>query len=43
MIDSEADDQDWVIDWVCQDLTAGEKELLWALASRIIQSQPVVQ
>ncbi len=35
LIDRDADDRRWVIDWICQDLTPKEIELLQALESRI--------
>jgi hypothetical protein len=41
LIDRDADDQRWVLDWISQDLTAGENELLLALATRIEQLLPV--
>ncbi|MDA1128880.1 MAG: hypothetical protein O2913_09300 [Chloroflexi bacterium] len=41
LIDRDADDQRWVLNWISQDLTSNEKALLMALASRIDQAQPV--
>ena len=41
LIDRDADDQRWVIDWISQDLTPKENELLLGLESRINQAQPV--
>ena len=41
LIDRDADDRHWVIDWISQDLTAKENELLLALESRINQPLPV--
>ena len=41
LIDRDADDQRWVIDWISQDLTSNEIELLLALESRINQALPV--
>jgi len=41
LIDRDADDQRWVLDWISQDLAPGENELLLALATRIEQLQPV--
>ncbi len=38
LIDREADDRRWVIDWILQDLTPKESELLLALESRIDQA-----
>ncbi len=35
LIDRDADDKRWVIEWISQDLTAKENELLLALESRI--------
>jgi hemerythrin-like domain-containing protein len=39
LIDRDADDRRWVIDWISQDLTPNENELLLALESRIKQAQ----
>lgn len=41
LVDHDADDKRWVLDWISQDLTSGENELLLALATRIIPAQPV--
>jgi len=41
LIDRDADDQHWVIDWISQDLTPGENELLLGLESRVKQPQLV--
>ncbi len=41
LIDHEADDQRWVIDWISQDLTSNENELLLALETRINQGLPL--
>jgi len=41
LIDRDADDQRWVIDWMSQDLTPKENELLLELESRISQAQLV--
>ena len=41
LIDHEADDQSWVIDWISQDLTPKENGLLRDLASHVRQAQPV--
>ena len=41
LIDQEADDSHWVIDWISQDITPKEHELLLELESRIEQLQPV--
>jgi hypothetical protein len=41
LVDRDAEDQRWVLDWISQDLTAGENELLLALATCIEQLQPV--
>jgi hypothetical protein len=41
LVDQDADDQRWVLDWISQDLTSGENELLLEMAARIIQVQPV--
>ncbi|MCI0844572.1 MAG: hypothetical protein J4N87_04400 [Chloroflexi bacterium] len=41
LIDEEADDRHWVIEWISQDLTPKENELLLELESRIEQLQPV--
>ena len=41
LIDQEADDRHWVIEWISQDLTPKENELLLDLESRIEQLQPV--
>ena len=41
LLDRDADDQRWVIDWISQDLTPKENELLLELESRINQLQPV--
>ena len=38
LIDRDADDQRWVIDWMSQDLTPKENELLLELESRISQA-----
>ncbi len=43
LIDCDADDQRWVIDWISQHLTPKENELLLSLESRINQAQPVAQ
>ena len=41
IIDQEADDRHWVIEWISQDLTPKENELLLELESRIEQLHPV--
>jgi hypothetical protein len=41
LIDQDADDSHWVIQWISQDLTPKENELLLELESRILQLQPV--
>ena len=41
LIDRDADNQRWVIDWMSQDLTPKENELLLELESRISQAQLV--
>ncbi len=41
LIDREADDPRWVIDWMSQDLTPAEIELLLSLETRINQALPV--
>ena len=41
LIDHEADDQSWVIDWISRDLTPKENGLLRDLASRVRQTQPM--
>ncbi len=41
LIDQEADDSHWVIEWISQDLTPKENELLLDLESRTQQLQPV--
>lgn len=41
LIDHDADDQRWVLDWMSQDLTTKENEQLLALELRINQAQPV--
>jgi len=41
LIDQEADDSHWVIEWISQDLTPKEHELLLDLESRTQQLQPV--
>jgi hypothetical protein len=41
LIDRDAEDQNWVIDWISQDLTSNENELLLNLVSSIPQPQPV--
>ena len=38
LVDRDADDRHWVIDWISQDLTTKENELLLALESRINQA-----
>ena len=43
LIDPDADDRRWVIDWISQDLTPKENELLLALESRINQAQSVTE
>ena len=43
LVDREADDRHWVIDWISQDLTTKENELLLALESRINQALLVAQ
>ena len=40
LIDRDAADQRWVLDWISQDLTAKENELLLSLETRINQAQP---
>lgn len=41
LVDHEADDKRWVIDWISQDLTPNENELLLGLESRIYTALPV--
>ncbi len=41
LIDRDADDENWVIDWISQDLTPKENELLLELVSSVPQPQPV--
>ena len=41
LIDRDADDQNWVIDWISQHLTDKENELLLELASSVPQPQLV--
>ena len=41
LVDREADDKRWVLDWISQDLTPNENNLLLDLESRINQAQPV--
>ena len=41
LVDQEADDRHWVIEWISQDLTPKENELLLELESRIEQLHPV--
>ena len=41
LIDRDADDQRWVIDWISKDLTPRENDLLLEIESRINQAQPV--
>ena len=41
LIDGDADEQRWVINWIAQDLTSNENELLLGLESRINQAQLV--
>ncbi len=41
LVDREADDRRWVIDWISQDLTPNENELLLGLETRINEAQPV--
>ncbi|MCH8296660.1 MAG: hypothetical protein IH873_01205 [Chloroflexi bacterium] len=41
LVDQDADDQHWVIDWISQDLTPKENEVLLKLESRIQQPQLV--
>ncbi len=41
LVDQDADDQHWVIDWISQDITPKENELLLELESRVQQLQPV--
>lgn len=41
LVDREADDKRWVLDWISQDLTHNENNLLLELESRINQAQPV--
>ncbi|MCH8988080.1 MAG: hypothetical protein IIA92_04655 [Chloroflexi bacterium] len=43
LVDRDADDRHWVIDWISQDLTTKENELLLALESRINQALLVAQ
>ncbi|HAA94561.1 MAG TPA: hypothetical protein DCE26_02590 [Dehalococcoidia bacterium] len=41
LVDRQAADQRWVLEWMSQDLTPGENELLTELEARINASQPV--
>ena len=41
LVDRDADDPRWVIEWISQDLTPRENDLLLELESRINQAQPV--
>ena len=41
LVDRDADDPRWVIEWISQDLTPRENDLLFELESRINQAQPV--
>ena len=41
LIDQDADDQNWVIDWISQDLTPKENELRLGLVARVPQAQTV--
>jgi hypothetical protein len=41
LVDHEADDQRWVLDWISQDLTPNENKLLLELADPILQPQLV--
>ena len=41
LVDQDADDPHWVIEWISQDLTPKENELLLELESQIKQAQPV--
>jgi len=41
LVDREADDKRWVLDWISQDLTPKENELLLGLETRINQAHPV--
>ncbi len=41
LIDPDADDRRWVIDWISKYLTPKENELLLALEARINQTQSV--
>ena len=43
LIDRDADDQRWVIDWISKDLTPRENDLLLEIESRINQAQPVAE
>lgn len=41
LIDDQAQDPNWVTDWMSQDLSSGESKLLDALIAQISDSQPV--
>ena len=41
LVDHEADDQRWVLDWISQDLTPNENKSLFELADPILQPQLV--
>ena len=41
LVDRQAADQRWILEWMSQDLTPGENELLTELEARINASQPV--
>ncbi len=41
LVDQDADDSHWVIEWISQDLTPKENELLLELETHILQLQPV--
>lgn len=42
LVDHEADDKRWVLDWISQDLTDNENKLLLGLESQIKQAVPLV-
>jgi len=41
LIDQDADDSHWVIEWISQDLTPKENELMLELESNFLRLQPV--
>jgi len=42
LVDREADDKRWLLDWIAQDLAPNENKLLFELETRINQAQPTV-